>query len=211
MSKIKIALVDDHQIVLDGLHLLLSSENDFEIVLQETSGFDLLEKLKAVSVDIVLTDLMMPIISGTELTLMLKKTFPSIKVIALSMNGDGASIYNLVHKCKVDGYLLKTSDKYELVNAIKSVVKNQTYFNAEIFEELRKFERLIKENEGLNLTSRELEIVKCIAKGMNNKVISSTLFISERTVETHRKNIYRKTSTNNAINLVEFANKFKLL
>jgi two-component system nitrate/nitrite response regulator NarL len=208
---VSIAILDDHQIVIDGLKLLLSDHPQFNIVAEYNKGFDLLEALEKLSVDIVLTDIMMPDMDGYEVALRIKKEFPHVKVLALSMNGEGMLIDKMIEEADVAGYLLKTTDKKELVTALESVSKGDTYFAKEILEELHSFQKIKKENEAIHLTSREIDIIKCIAEDLSNKQIADRLFISERTVETHRKNIFRKTNMHSAISLIDFAKKRKLI
>jgi DNA-binding NarL/FixJ family response regulator len=117
----------------------------------------------------------------------------------------------MIEEADVAGYLLKTTDKKELVTALESVSKGDTYFAKEILEELHSFQKIKKENEAIHLTSREIDIIKCIAEDLSNKQIADKLFISERTVETHRKNIFSKTNMHSAISLIDFAKKRKLI
>jgi DNA-binding NarL/FixJ family response regulator len=208
---VSIAILDDHQIVIDGLKLLLSDHPQFNIVAEYNKGTDLLEELKNLTVDIVLTDIMMPEMDGYEVALRIKKEFPQVKVLALSMNGEGMLIDKMIEEADVAGYLLKTTDKKELVTALESVSKGDTYFAKEILEELHSFQKIKKENEAIHLTSREIDIIKCIAEDLSNKQIADKLFISERTVETHRKNIFSKTNMHSAISLIDFAKKRKLI
>lgn len=204
---IKIAILDDHQIVIDGLKLLLSSHDQFQIVSESNSGFEMLDMLEVNPVDILLTDVMMPNIDGFEVAMRVKAQFPDIKVVALTMNGEGVLIDKMIEQAEIAGYLLKTIDKKELVNALETIHKGIRYFSDEIMNELELYQKIKKENENIHLTSREIEIIKCIAENLSNKQIADKLFISERTVETHRKNIFRKTDIHTAIGLIEFAKK----
>lgn len=204
---IQIAILDDHQIVIDGLKLLLSSNKNFEIIHESNNGFQMIEKLMNTPVDILLTDIMMPDMDGFEVAMMLQEKCPEIKVIALTMNGEGSLIHKMMEQTQIVAYLLKTIDKNELIHAIEWIHAGNTYFPNEILEELEAFKKIKKETDSLNLTAREIEIIKCIARDMSNKQIAEELFISERTVETHRKNVFRKTDIHSAIGLVEFAKK----
>lgn len=208
---IKIAILDDHQIVIDGLKLLLSSHKQFEIVAESTNGFAMLDILENCKVDILLTDVMMPQIDGFEVAMRVKAQFPEIKVVALTMNGEGMLIDKMLETAEIQGYLLKTIDKKELVTALETIHKGIRYFSDEIMNELELFQKIKKENESIHLTTREIEIIKCIAENLSNKQIADQLFISERTVETHRKNIFRKTDIHTAIGLIEFAKKRHLI
>jgi DNA-binding NarL/FixJ family response regulator len=208
---ISIAILDDHQIVIDGLKLLLSDHTQFQIKSEYTRGMDLLTGLATEPVDIVLTDIMMPDMDGYEVALQIKKEFPNVKVVALSMNGDGLLADQMIENAGVLGYLLKTTDKKELVLALETVSQGEPYFSKEILNELQTYKKRKKENEAIHLTSREIDIIKCIAEDLTNKQIADKLFISERTVETHRKNIFRKTDMHSAIGLIEFAKKRKII
>lgn len=210
-STIRIAILDDHQIVIDGLKLLLSSHKQFEIVAESTNGFEILEMLEGIPVDILLTDVMMPQIDGFEVAMRVKEAFPTIKVVALTMNGEGMLVDKMLEQAEIAGYLLKTIDRNELVQALESIQKGTRYFSNEVMDELELYQKIKKENESIHLTSREIEIIKCIADNMSNKQIADSLFISERTVETHRKNIFRKTDIHTAIGLIEFAKKRQII
>lgn len=208
---IRIAILDDHQIVIDGLRLLLENQAHFEIVGQFNRGQELLDALAALKADIVITDILMPEMDGLEVAMRLKDQFPEIKVIALSMNGEGPLAEKMIEQAQVAGYVLKTTNKSELTEAIESVYAGDTFYAKEILDELNSFRKIKQENESINLTIREIEIIQCIASDLTNKQIADQLFISERTVETHRKNIFRKTNIHSAVGLVEFARKRKLI
>jgi DNA-binding NarL/FixJ family response regulator len=208
---IRIAILDDHQIVIDGLRLLLENQLHFEIVGQFNRGQELLDALAALKADIVITDILMPEMDGLEVAMRLKDQFPDIKVIALSMNGEGPLAEKMIEQAEVAGYVLKTTNKSELTEAIESVYAGDTFYAKEILDELNSFRKIKQENESINLTIREIEIIQCIASDLTNKQIADQLFISERTVETHRKNIFRKTNIHSAVGLVEFARKRKLI
>ncbi|MFZ4752770.1 MAG: response regulator [Chitinophagaceae bacterium] len=208
---IRIAILDDHQIVIDGLRLLLENHSHFEIVGQFNRGQELLDALAVLKADIVITDILMPEMDGLEVAMRLKDQFPDIKVIALSMNGEGPLAEKMIEQAEVAGYVLKTTNKSELTEAIESVYAGDTFYAKEILDELKNFQKIKQENESINLTIREIEIIQCIASDLTNKQIADQLFISERTVETHRKNIFRKTNIHSAVGLVEFARKRKLI
>ena len=212
-KKINIAILDDHQIVIDGLKLLLENEINMSVVLESNNGFSLLEKLKKFPerIDILLLDLMMPEIDGYEAALLLNKEFPEIKVIILSMNNDGKIVSNLMKNAELKGFLSKSVNKNELVKAITLVSSGETYFSVEILSEVRNYERQAREGKLLSLTDREIEIIKLIDKGLSNKEIANQLFVSEQTVSTHRKNIFRKTGTKNVPNLLNLVKKIQII
>jgi len=210
---IKIAILDDHQIIIDGLKLLLESSNKWKVIFDSTRGSDFISKLKNApeQPDIVLIDLMMPEISGYEMAVILKNDFPELKIIILSMNIDGKTISELTTKADIKGFLPKSVNKNELLDAIKVVYEDGDYFSTEILDEIEKYNKISKEVERISLTNRELEIIKLINDGFTNKNIADKLFISEQTVNTHRKNILRKTGTHNVSTLINFARNSRII
>lgn len=211
MQQIKIAILDDHQIVIDGLKLLLSSDASCKICIESTDGLQLLESLKHQSVDILISDIMMPSLNGYEVALMVKQHFPSIKIIALSMNGEGDIIYKMIEEADIKGYLLKTANKETLLQAIKKVASGGLFFPDEILQALERTTSQKKEAEQIHLTARELEIIRYISLDYTNKQMAGEMFISERTIETHRKNIFRKTQTHSVVALLELVRRLHLL
>lgn len=199
----KIVLVDDHRIVLDGLVSLLESDPDFLILAALSSGEEAQDFLKNDQPDILLTDYTLPGISGLELMRQVKKDYPKIKVVLLSMH-DEAHLVKAVLKEGVDGYLLKNIQQIELKNALKQVMLGMPYVSPEITRLLMHDLNHPTEEPSL-LTDREKDILRLIAKEYSNKQMAEKLFISERTVETHRKNIFRKTNTTSLVGLIKFA------
>jgi DNA-binding NarL/FixJ family response regulator len=211
MSKISLALVDDHQIVIDGLMALLKGEQRYQFAFATTQPKEVIEKIKTCHVDVLLTDVMMPEMPGNILAKQVRKQFPQIKILALSMSGQGEIVNEMINDADISGYVLKNIGKNELVNAIEKVAGGGIYFSEAILEELQRTANRKKENEEAHLTDREIEIIRLIEKEFSNKQIAQTLFISERTVETHRKNIFRKTGTNSVIGLVKYAYEHRLI
>ncbi|HRH01304.1 MAG TPA: response regulator transcription factor [Bacteroidia bacterium] len=206
-AKIKLVLVDDHQMLLDGLAALLRGEQRFDLVGLCNNAKYALELIETTAPDIVITDINMPEISGVELTRMIRKYYPKIKVLALSMFGERSTISEML-EAGISGYILKNTGKEELIKALIKVQEGGMYFSDEITEELIKSisqKAEIKEEIQVRLTERELEIVKLIAAEKSNLEIATQLFISERTVETHRKNIFRKTNTKGVVGLLKLA------
>lgn len=207
---IRIAIVDDHQIVIDGLRLLLSNHNQFQIVAEATSGKEMLNILPEKTVDVLMVDVVMPEMDGYELSVQVRKLYPEIKILALSMNSEGSMIDKMIGHAQINGYLLKTIGKTELIQAIKTIAAGEDYFAPDTLLELNSFRKIKEENQLMNLTARELEIIKCMTRNLTNKQIADQLYISERTVETHRKNIFRKTNTHSVLNLMDFLKKQKI-
>lgn len=212
-TTINIAILDDHQIILDGLDLLLQSEDDLKVCYKCTDGYVLLHYLDQHpgTVDVLIMDLMMPQIDGYEMALLLEQQHPEVKIIILSMNTEVDMTYNLIEKTEIKGYLPKSSNKHILLEAIRSVHKHNIFIHEAILNELRGYKVKIYEKERLMLSPRELEIVQLICKGLSNKEIATTLYLSEHTVATHRRKIYKKTDAHNTAMLVELASRLKII
>jgi two-component system nitrate/nitrite response regulator NarL len=211
MSKISLALVDDHQIVIDGLMALLKGEHRYEFAFATTQPKQVIEKLKSCHVDVLLTDVMMPEVPGNILAKEVHKHFPGLKILALSMSGEGEIVNEMINDADISGYILKNVGKKELVAAIEKIAGGGIYFSDEVLVELTKTANRRKETEDAHLTGRELEIIRLIENEYTNRQIAEKLYISERTVETHRKNIFRKTGTNTVIGLVKYAYEHRLI
>ncbi|MBL7856732.1 MAG: response regulator transcription factor [Cyclobacteriaceae bacterium] len=207
--RIRVVLVDDHRIVLDGLVSMLGNDPAFVVLSAVGSAEEAVEFLKKDTPDIVITDYSLPGMSGMELTRLIKRNYPAVKVVALSMHDEGHMVKSIL-KEGVDGYLLKNIQHFELKNALKYVMAGMPYVSPEITKLM--MEQLnAPSGEAQLLTERESDIVRLIAKEYSNKQIAEKLFISERTVETHRKNIFRKTNTSSIVGLVKFALEHKLV
>lgn len=210
-NKIILALVDDHQIVIDGLMSLLKGHDRFDFAFATTDPTEVTDRLENQPVDILLTDIMMPQLPGNVLAKKVKQKFPHIKILALSMNGTGDLVNEMINDANVSGYVLKNIGKQELIRALEKIAGGGIYFSEDVVKELQQTDQRRKENEEARLTAREIEIIKLIEKEFSNKQIAEALFISERTVETHRKNIFRKTNTNSVIGLVKYAYEHRLV
>ena len=211
-KKIKLYIVDDHQIMIDGIKALLINKPQFEIVGENTNPLNALEEIKQNSPDILISDINMKEMSGTELTKQLKAYLPELKILALSMYGDKETISEML-EAGINGYVLKNTGTDELVMALNKLAANQPFFSDEVTAEMMRVIASPKtpQKEVIHLTPREIEIVKLIAEEYNNAKIGDKLFISERTVETHRKNIFRKTNTKSVAGLIKFAIDQKII
>ncbi len=211
MLKVKIVLVDDHQMLIDGLKAILSQYSDIQILKTYTNGNILIEEINLLKPDLILTDISMPLIDGYELTKEIKKINPEIQVIALSMSGDITSI-NKMLDAGISGYVLKNAGNEELVAAIHKVAEGKMHFSDEVLAEMsRSANTKQNKQDKINLSDREIEILKLISLEHNNAEIADLLFISERTVETHRKNMMRKTNSKTMIGLLRTAMEHKLI
>ena len=164
--------------------------------------------LENLDVNVLLTDINMPEMTGVELTRNVKKKFPKIKVLALSMFGERQVIKEMID-AGISGYILKNTGKQELLTALEKVSNGQSFFGDEVTQELMK--SFLNDDEGSHLTNREIEIVRLIENEYSNKKMADLLFISERTVETHRKNIFRKTGTQSIVGLLKYAYEHKII
>jgi DNA-binding NarL/FixJ family response regulator len=210
-EKISLALVDDHQIVIDGLLSLLKGHEKFRFAFATTHPEEVMQKMAETPVDILLTDVMMPQLAGNVLAKQVKEKYPAVKILALSMSGEGDIVNEMLNDADISGYVLKNIGKQELITALEKIACGGIYFSEEVISELQRISQRRKENKAAHLTDREVEIIRLIEKEYNNKQIAEALFISERTVETHRKNIFRKTNTNSVIGLVKYAYEHKLI
>lgn len=210
-KKISLAIVDDHQIVIDGLKSLLHGHDQFTVIHETTKPEDMCRLLETKPADILLTDVMMPVMNGMELSKAVRKQFPDIKILALSMSGQGDLVNQMIEDADISGYVLKNIGKQELIKALEKISAGGIYFSDEVIEEMTRASEIKRESAEVNLTAREIEIVQLIEKEFSNKKIADTLFLSERTIETHRKNIFRKTQTNSVIGLIKYAYEHKLI
>jgi len=210
-GRIILAMVDDHQIVIDGLTSLIKGQEEFRLAFATTDPKEVLPLLEKQPVDILLTDIMMPGLPGNELAKMVRDRYPNIRILALSMSGTGELVNEMINEANVSGYVLKNIGKQELIKALQKIAEGGIYFSDEVVSELQRAENQKKTSAEIRLTSREIEIIGLIEKEFNNKQIAEQLFISERTVETHRKNIFRKTNTNSVIGLIKYAYEHKLV
>lgn len=217
MSKIKIILVDDHQIVRDGIKSLLSDDSSIEIIGEAQSAYELFGLLKLQTPDIVLLDIALPTMSGIEVSKILSNDFPHIKKLMLSMYTSEDFIFNAL-KAGINGYLPKNTTREELLLAINEINNGNEYFSKSISDTIlksyvksAKYGKNISEDKSSNLTNREQEILLYVVEGMNNPSIAEKLNISIRTVETHKTSIMRKLNLNSTVDLVKFAIKNNII
>jgi len=210
MEPIRLILTDDHTIVREGLRQLLAKSSAIEIVDEASNGDELIEKLEHTFADVVFLDLSMPIRGGIETIPILKQRFPRIKIIILSMHEEPEYILKCVH-AGAHGYLMKSATFNELVAAIQQVHKGIKYFPEKVSSiVMANLEQLQDHNQNA-ITPREQEVLKEVASGLSNKQIADKLFISHRTVETHRMNLLKKLEAANTADLIRKAADLKLL
>ena len=198
----RIFLTDDHEILLDGLKKIIAEDEALEVVGSAGSVQETLDQLTRLHVDLLITDYNLPDDDGLALVRKVKRKYASIKILVLSMHDEGHLVKEIL-KEGINGYVLKKDSHSELLDAIYAIRNDKVYLSSDVNTILLK--GLHGEGEQKLLTDREREIVKLISLEMTNRQIAEELFISERTVETHRKNIFRKTGTNNMVGLIKFA------
>lgn len=204
MNKINVLLTDDHQLIIDGLKSLLKDQDDINVSAEANNGREALRILGFLPVDVVLMDIDMPVMNGIETLKEVKKQYPDVKVIILSMHNEAGMIKSLID-LGANGYLLKSCTQDEVVSAIRKVAAGQASFSTDVTMALLKPANQEQKTEFL--TERETEILKMIAAGFSNKEIGDKLFISHRTVDTHRTNLMKKISVNNIAGLISYAIK----
>jgi DNA-binding NarL/FixJ family response regulator len=200
---VNILLVDDHQIVVNGLKSLLAQKPEYLVKGEALNGAEALAVLAVLKIDLVLMDIDMPVMNGIEATKEIKKQFPEVKIIMLTMHDEKAMIKSMLD-LGADGYLLKNSSLSELDSAIQSVYLGKQFLSDDVNSALMAPD-IDKSGALSELTDREIEIIKLIAEGMSNKEIGDKLFISHRTVDTHRTNLMNKLGLHNVAGIVRFA------
>lgn len=204
MAKRTILIVDDHQMFADGIRFLIERTTDYEVVMMLTNGRDVISFLEQhSSIDVLLLDIDLPDTSGFDLAKRIRQTYSTIKILALSMLNDAQSIGRMM-EAGANGYCIKSAGSDELFAAIRAVNEGQLYLPPEYVPSPAN--TLVT-----GLSGRETEIIQLIAEGFSTKQIAEKLFLSARTIETHRKNIYRKLGVHTNVELVHYARQHKLL
>ncbi|WP_203258831.1 response regulator [Hyunsoonleella ulvae] len=210
MNNINIVIADDHELFRKGLAELLRKHDDINIVKSVADGNEFMAFIKSnLEADIALLDITMPKMDGFQVLKELKTLNSNIKPIIISMHSDG----NYIAKCAKSGaygYLLKNTDEDELILAIRTVNKGKKYFSAKISEKMINFmsDQSISENI---LSNKETEVLGLISEGLTTKEIAVKLFVSTRTIETHRANILKKLEVKNTAELIKKAAKINLI
>jgi DNA-binding NarL/FixJ family response regulator len=210
-KKIKILIADDHNLVRSGIVNLIENVPGFYIVGEAENGHDLVSKYFKIKPDLIITDISMPVLSGTGAVAIIKERDPSAKVLFLSMYSEEEYVYKVL-KCKGDGLVNKNITKGELILAIETIYKGKQYFGADYNEEkLRsiagKYFLAEKRNDfpEIHFTDREFEVLKCICDGLSSMEIAEKLFLSKRTIDTYRSNLIRKFNVTSSTQLIKEA------
>lgn len=209
-------IIDDHRLIIDGMKAILSNIEGVELTTGASSGYEALRMLDTIEVDVVLADINMPGMNGIEVTRRIKADHPGVAVLALTMHDD-SSLINRMIEAGASGYILKSTGIDELMEAIETVAAGGKFLSRDVQKII--MQRIYNANDAITgiqpnvirLTSRESEILQLIAKEYSNSQIAEKLFISERTVETHRKNIFIKTGTKTVVGLIKYAIENDLL
>ena len=206
--EIKIALEDDHTLFRNGLRGLIDGKRNCRVVAEASDGTNFLENEEAMSADVVFMDIAMPQLSGDKATMMALERNPNLKIICLSMFGD-EKYYSMMIEAGAKGFLLKDSPVEEVFSAIESVMADEEYICSEVMQAFSRAMQRKEEND--ILSEREMDVLLGICRGLSTQEIADKLFLSKRTVDTHRANILEKTGSNNTASLVVYAIKNNLV
>jgi len=208
MDKIRVLLADDHKIFREGVRSILDREKDIEVVGEAANGREVIEKIESVKVDVLVLDIDIGTPSGIEITEIISRNHPDVKILILTMMGLHDFVIQALEKGAI-GFLLKNTGKDEVLTAIRSVSKGDSYFSREVsailIEQLHKPAFSRKKVSDIPISPREIEVLKLIAQEYSNPEIAKKLFISIRTVDTHRRNLLEKLGAKNTAGLVKFA------
>ncbi len=216
-ERIRVLIVDDHALFRRGLQMVLENEPDIEVVGEAGDGHEAIEQAERAAPDVVLMDVRMPRRTGIEATRAIKDVMPSAKILMLTISDEEADLYEAI-KAGASGYLLKEISIEEVSDAVRAVHAGQSLISPSMASKLlTEFAAMVKRRDervevpGPRLTDRELEVLKLVAKGMNNRDIGRELFISENTVKNHVRNILEKLHLHSRMEAVVYAVREKLL
>ena len=210
MENIKVVLADDHTIVRKGLSSLLEGEECIEVIGEAEDGREAIKLVEKLRPDIVVMDIAMPGLNGLEATRRLKRLYPEIKVLILSMYANEEYVFQTL-QAGAQGYLVKKAAPSELVSAIKAISQGNSFLSPSISrtvidEYIRRADKISKRDDAFqNLTARETEVLQLIAEGLKNREIAELLFISIKTVETHRAHVMDKLGIHSTAELTQYA------
>jgi DNA-binding NarL/FixJ family response regulator len=214
---VRVLIVDDHALFRRGLQMVLEGEPDIDVVGEASDGQEAIERAESTTPDVVLMDVRMPKRSGIEATRTIKDTLPSTKILMLTISDEEVDLYEAI-KAGASGYLLKEISIEEVADAVRAVHAGQSLISPSMASKLlNEFAAMVKRRDertqvpGPRLTSRELEVLKLVAKGLNNRDIGQELFISENTVKNHVRNILEKLHLHSRMEAVVYAVREKLL
>lgn len=209
MAKTRIVIADDHSIVREGVKMILASQRDFDIVGEAATGEEALALIEKLKPDVVVMDISMPGIGGIEATAQIKQTHPKINVLALTMHEDEHYVFRLL-RAGASGYVLKRAAATDLVAAVRAASRGEAFLYPSVARDviadyLRRVEAGEEKERYDGLTTREREILTMIAQGLSNQEIAKKLYISIKTVQTHRAHILEKLGLHDRTELVRYA------
>ncbi|HZA61067.1 MAG TPA: response regulator transcription factor [Actinomycetota bacterium] len=214
---LRVLIVDDHGLFRKGLQMVLTQEPDIDVVGEGADGQEAVEKAQALMPDVVLMDVRMPKRGGIEATKHIKELLPHVKILMLTISDEEADLYDAI-KAGAAGYLLKEIPSEEVADAIRSVWSGQSRISpsmaAKLLSEFQAMSKRAEERANVpspKLTEREMEVLRLVARGMNNRDIAKDLFISENTVKNHIRNILEKLQLHSRMEAVVYAVREKLL
>jgi DNA-binding NarL/FixJ family response regulator len=201
----RLLIVDDHEMIRNGLRALLSDEDDMIVVDYATNGREAIAACDKQPIDVVLMDIMMPEMGGVEATGAISRRYPGTRVLAVTINEQGRYIKEAL-KAGAAGYILKHSSREEIVNAIRTVASGRPHFSGEVLSRISdEFARGGKMRDSPVLTSKEQHVLRLIALEFSNQEIAEHLDCGMRTVDTHKRNLIKKLGVKNVVGLVKFA------
>ncbi len=216
-ERLRVMVVDDHALFRRGLEMVLGNEEDLELVGEASDGQEAVEKAQDLMPDVVLMDVRMPRRSGIEATSQIRDLLPHVKILMLTISDDEADLYDAI-KAGASGYLLKEIPIEEVADAIRSVWAGQSRISPSMASKLlNEFAAMSKATDerpqmpSLRLTDREMEVLKLVAQGLNNRDIAKQLFISENTVKNHIRNILEKLHLHSRMEAVVYAVREKMI
>jgi DNA-binding NarL/FixJ family response regulator len=211
---IQILIADDHKVFRDGIISILEDVEGIKVVGEAGDGREVMRLIPEALPDLILMDITMGDTNGIQTTRLVKEKYPGIKVLVLSMHSESAYIVKML-EAGASGYLLKDAGSTEMINAIKTVASGDTYYSSQVssilVQHFTKGTRPKQSVEGIPLTGREIEVLRLIAEEYSNPEIAEKLFISPRTVDTHRRNLLEKLGVKNTAGLVKYAMKHGLI
>lgn len=202
---IRIYIADDHAMFRDGIKAMLEPENSMEVIGESDNGAVVIRECAELEPDIVLMDISMGGTDGIEITKQLKSLGCKVKILAVSMHNESHYVKSMLDS-GANGYILKSAGRHEMISAIKTVCDGATFLSSEVsLSLLKSLNQADKKAKHIKLTPREVEVLKLIAEEYSNQEIAETLYISSRTVDTHRRNLLEKLQLKNTAGLVKFA------
>lgn len=212
MTTTRLILADDHEMIRNGIKLMLKKNIEFEIASEASSGEEVISYLERNSnrVDVILMDINMPGMGGIKATEIITQKYKNIKILALTMHSEETFITSMM-KAGATGYILKEAHTSELIMAINTVASGKKYYSNEVSVAMINALMSKDNSKGNDLSEREIEVLKYIAAGDTNKEAGEKLFISPRTVETHRRNILSKLDVKNTAEMIKYAYQHQLI